>query len=1517
MSIFLRSLFTSCLLLMAATSWAQPTANFTATPLVGCAPLLVQFTSTSTGSPTTYSWNLGNSATSVLQNPSTTYTIPGTYTVTLTVTNASGTNTKTETNYITVYGKPIVDFSTPDTAGCPPHTATFVNNTTPVTPGAATYTWSFGDGYNSTQAAPTHTYTASGYYNVTLVATNSGGCNASLTKAGYIHVLTPPVGNFTASQTSFCDVPATTTFAPTIVGTAPYTYAWNFGNSTTGTGGNPSATYTNQGTYTVTMTVTDARGCKDTVTKPNYISAGSLVAWFTMSGTSGCVNTPFTFTSTSVGATSYTWLFGDGNTQTSTNNSTSYVYTTAGVYNVSLIAINGTCSDTLTIPLTIHPQPDANFTSSPAAPCPAPAVVNFTNTTVGGSTYTWDFGNASTSTLTNPSTTYNANGWYDVTLIATSSFGCKDTIVKPDSVRVYNLILDAGAVPYQGCAPLEVNFSAVTYTSFPSSGSLYPWGTATYSWDLGNGQTSTSATPVTTYNTPGTYQIYLTITTVNGCTMVDSLQVLVGPHPTASFTAAPTVICNHGTVVFTNNSTGATSYIWDFGDGGATGATNPSHTYTTSGTMTVILHAYNNGCEDTFMMQNLITVHPPTSKWYAVYDCDTPRMVKFIDTATIGATSRLWWFGDGQTSTATSPVHFYANPGLYNVSLITYNNVYGCTDTMTQAIEIFDPVLSFSANDTAVCLGETFQLTGSSNSPVLEWTWRVSPFMLFDTLASINFTYNSTGIYDVWLIAQDPHLCYDTLKKLNYMHVSKPDAAFTASPLVGCTPLNVTFTDQSTGIPGTTMVSRNWDFGNGNTTTVAGATASSVYPNAGLYDITLIVTDNVGCKDTLVKNDYVDARSPVASFTVNDTAACIGQNLSFNNTSVGTTLSASWDFGDNTTSNLFSPSHAYAATGSYTIRLIVTDPSGCKDTLIKTAHVVISKPNASFTMDDTLAICPPLNVLFTNTSTGATNYLWTFGNSSTSSIPSPSAIYTTPGIFSISMVAISSEGCTDTAYASATVLGYAGGLSYTPLSGCSPLEVSFTANLQNVPSIVWDFSDGTTTPANGSSTITHTYVTPGAYIPKLILSDGAGCLNSSDGIDTIKVDGILSGFVSTPACEKTMVEFTDTSFSFFSPVTSWLWNVNNGQQTSSSNTVSYLYNAPGSYPVSLIVTNANGCKDTVVRNVVIHPLPTIGAGQDTSVCLTDAAVLTGTGGVSYTWAPATSLSCSTCVTTNASPNITTIYTVTGTDANGCVSTDQVEVTIQLITTSVAAPGGQICDDSTFQLMVSGAERYEWKPSATLTDGNIADPIASPHATTVYTVTAWEGSCPPDSHKVEVVVWPKPVIYAGADETIISGGSVMLNATGSNLASFVWSPVATLSCETCSNPVAMPPATTQYKVMAISSHGCKASDSLIVNVICDQSQLFIPNLFSPNGDGQNDVFYPRGQGLKEIRSFRIYNRWGEVVFESRSMGLNDPAAGWDGSYKGAALGPDVFVYVIDGVCESGEAISWKGDITLVR
>ena len=190
-------------------SYAQVVANFNSNLVSGCAPLIVQFSDLSTGSPNTWQWNLGNSVNSTQQNPTTVYTVPGTYTVTLTASNGSSSNTKTIVAYITVYASPNVQFIASDSGlVCAPKTITFTNQST----GAnnPSYLWNFGDGVTSSLSNPTHTYANLGTYSVSLLITTNNGCSKILTKTNYITLIDQPNSAFTASLTSACVAPLLT-----------------------------------------------------------------------------------------------------------------------------------------------------------------------------------------------------------------------------------------------------------------------------------------------------------------------------------------------------------------------------------------------------------------------------------------------------------------------------------------------------------------------------------------------------------------------------------------------------------------------------------------------------------------------------------------------------------------------------------------------------------------------------------------------------------------------------------------------------------------------------------------------------------------------------------------------------------------------------------------------------------------------------------------------------------------------------------------------------------------------------------------------------------------------------------------------------------------------------------------------------------------------------------------------------------------------------------------------------------
>jgi gliding motility-associated-like protein len=167
-------------------------------------------------------------------------------------------------------------------------------------------------------------------------------------------------------------------------------------------------------------------------------------------------------------------------------------------------------------------------------------------------------------------------------------------------------------------------------------------------------------------------------------------------------------------------------------------------------------------------------------------------------------------------------------------------------------------------------------------------------------------------------------------------------------------------------------------------------------------------------------------------------------------------------------------------------------------------------------------------------------------------------------------------------------------------------------------------------------------------------------------------------------------------------------------------------------------------------------------------------------------------------------------------------------------------------------------------------------------------------------------------------TIISGASTNLPMTYTgDIISYTWTPVTRLSCADCPAPVANPQFTTTYNVRVVDGYGCRSSSDITVIVVCNNQNFFVPNTFSPNGDGTNDVFYPRGTGLFRIKSMIIFNRWGQVLFDRRDMKVNDPSAGWNGTFQGQKASADVYVYMLEILCDNNVVIPVKGNVTLLR
>ncbi len=513
--------------------------------------------------------------------------------------------------------------------------------------------------------------------------------------------------------------------------------------------------YATAGVYPVTLIVTNANGCSDTVTK-NVTVYQSPDANGSISSYNGCAPHNVNFTNNSLNATSYTWDFGDGNISTQT--SPSHVYTTAGTYQVILIAGSGNgCVDTMFFvnPVIIGTAPNVIMSTSASAGC-APLDVIFTSQSTGltNPSYLWDFGNGQTSILKDDSTTYTSAGTYNVSLVIFNQGGCVDS-----ASSVVNVFATPQAIATTtdtaGCAPYAVTFSN---TSVDATG---------YTWDFGDGSTSTQTTPVHTYTVPGIYTISLTASGPGGCSGQLTLPVTVHVKamPTASFTTSAVTGCTPMQVTFNNTSSGLVNptWQWSFGNGVQSQQQNPSVTYNQEANFPVLLTVTNDeGCIDTATATIDVNLSPVANAGGMDTSGCIPHTINY-NSNSLFADSLIWQFGNGAVSNSVSGTYTYTQAGTFQPVLIALTNE-GCADTLALnpvTAHAF-PVAGFTVNQPSGCPGSQFSFTNQSSPGTgLIYQWTIAG--ISSTAVNPVLTLSNPGYFDVSLIVTSAAGCSDTM----------------------------------------------------------------------------------------------------------------------------------------------------------------------------------------------------------------------------------------------------------------------------------------------------------------------------------------------------------------------------------------------------------------------------------------------------------------------------------------------------------------------------------------------------------------------------------------------------------------------------------------------------------------------------------------------------------------------------------------------------------------------------------
>ena len=1063
----------------------------------------------------------------------------------------------------------------------------------------------------------------------------------------------------------------------------------------------------------------------------------------------------------------------------------------------------------------------------------------------------------------------------------------------------------------KGCSPLVVNLSD------SSTGNV-----TSRVWDFGNGNTSTLLNPSANYVTPGNYTIKLTIS--DGTNTSSFTQVItVFTPPTVNFVGDKTNACPGDSVKFTNlvtpGSAPISRYAWGFGNGIAYSDTNAVYIYHLPGSYNVTLVVQDtNGCDGNMTQLNYINVwHKPTAAYTPTpaTSCGISQPVDFTNQSIGNNLVSVWKFGDTAANVVSPTASHVYSYGVYRPRLVVTDD-NGCMDSVDHNVSVLYLVANFAASDTLVCAGQQVAFANLSPMSGSSWLWDFGDGTT-STKENPTKVYTQPGVYTVtFKINGGP--CGDSLTKVHYITVTPGFAmTFSADETKSCTtPFAVTFTSQAPA--GVSLV---WNFGDGHTST--DTTPTNIYTSPSNFTVTLTGTDSSGCVVIATAVGLINTTKPDVKFTC-DTLVCPGTKVSFTNQSTNAT-SFLWNFGDGDTSTAVNPQHIYAGYGRYTVSLTAWDSLGCDSTLVMPSLIHSDSVQIGFQVNEKYSLCPPLVSLFNSyTNRDDLSYYWDFGDGYNDTAANPTHIYFHPGIFTVKLTAYSKHGCTNTVIDSNLIVvqGPTGTFTVTPTSGCMPLNVDFSATLSaNTLTAKCDLGDGNL--YQDSLNFSYTYTAARTFHPSFTLTDHIGC-TVPFALDSIVVHPLpsIASFKDTSICAGRNVSIPLQNDNY-------IWTDRSVNQCDTCvnliavcPTCTSLNLQPSDTTTYMVTATSNfGCQTTTSFSIMVDPLPVL-KPQDTIKLCKNASVQIDAVDQAYgvTWSPASYLSSINDFSPTSTPAGDVTYIVTAFNRLGCVATETVPVRVYSKLPLQISNDTSVCAGSTVQLNAYVADTffhniaYTWSHSPYLNKTDISDPLARLQSDAeTFEVTATSGICPVATATVTININPAATVQL--PPTIITNPNVELSISpvSGDLVSFNWSANNEIFCAECATATITPTESQVVYLEGKNQYGCTTKDSMLIKLIsCDPSSIFVPNTFTPNGDGVNDKLYVRSKTLAQLDYFRVFNRWGAVVFETRNV-----SEGWDGTINGKLADDGVYVYQVSGKCESGYDIATNGNVTLVR
>ncbi|MES2565224.1 MAG: PKD domain-containing protein [Bacteroidota bacterium] len=791
------------------------------------------------------------------------------------------------------------------------------------------------------------------------------------------------------------------------------THSWNFGDGNTSSLENPTHTYLNPGTYTVSLIVGSLRGCYDTTEMAITVNP-QPAAVFTFNN--GCELAPVTFNDISniqQGVINqWEWVFGDGSIGSGQN--VSHTYANSGIYTVSLtITSNFGCSSSQTQTIVISEKPNANFITNQASACTHTiGFINTSNVSAGSVTNSnWNYGDGNTSSSQNGLNYYANTGTYNVQLIVSSDMGCTDTAIIPVTIS---------PLPTPAFSANSVCLNGTT--SFTNSSSVSSGFITITNWQFGDGNQSFQNQPLHQYLNAGTYNVTLNITTNSNCSNTITIPVTVNPLPFAAFSA--TNVCEGNILNFLNNSTissgSISNNIWDFTSNGTPDNTNQNanNYFSAYGTYTTQLMVISNlNCSSTYTA--LVTVYPKPVVQFSSMPVCQGQPTSFTNQTTIPNGQIInysWSFGDNTTQLGYSPIHQYSTAGNYNV-VLTVTSDYNCTNSVSHSAIIHPkPIVNFQS--TTACLNQATQFNNQStisSGSIIKYRWDFeSNGSVDDSTASPSHVYPNAGTMQSRLIAISNNNCTNQNTNPVIVHYN-PVANFSAPST--CIPAGTQFNNLSSSIDGA-ITSYGWDFNGDNLTDNNQQNPQYIFTQVGNYGVKLEVQTQYGCVNTIIKSVYVNA-TPSAVFSAQNNIGCPLLCVNFvNNSTIGSgnIVTNQWIFGDNSAPDYTkNPGHCYS-TGNYNVTLKIVSDSGCiSSSTLPNLVKVYSNPVANFNITPTeVEITTPL-IEVEDMSVGASSVKYIFNDGTIKNTRDFSHLFNTMDAKTVAIMQTvsNSYGCND------------------------------------------------------------------------------------------------------------------------------------------------------------------------------------------------------------------------------------------------------------------------------------------------------------------------------------------------------------------------------------------------------------------------------------------------------------------------------------------------------------------------